>query len=195
MLEYKLKLDQLDLILSRLKEAFAKNLGASLDQVNLEIRNDKDINALADLKQNLIVLNTGMIDFANSFGIYSEDVLAAILAHELSHIYHKHKMKILPHFLLDLAGLISSLIKPTIGLPLWVIVKNILLSSSREQEKQADITGMKIARIAGYDPWGSVLFYEKFYQLRKYSISLFKTHPSSRERLKHLTEEVARCYY
>jgi predicted Zn-dependent protease len=95
------------------------------------------------------------------------------------------------HLLTDIGGFIFSVLKPTVGLPLWIIAKNISLRCNREQEKQADITGMRIACTAGYDPWGAILFYEKLSQLNRYTINLFKTHPSSRERLKRLISEAA----
>lgn len=131
-------------------------------------------NAAAFLAQNTIRVNGGLFDFADRFGDASKDLVAGVLAHELSHLYYHHRDESHPGSLLD------ELLGKT--------------SLDRQQERQADILGLAIACQAGFDPNGLVFFMEKLNQSTNGKNSSFASnHPPPVERLAYLKVEADVC--
>ena len=117
-----------------------------------------------------IVLTRGLVAIASS-----EDELAAALAHEISHVSHRH------------AAAREALGEKPIG------VKELYWASSvagyaRDQERDADRGGQALAAAAGYDPLAAAELLRKLDAIeRAESIaasipSFFATHPSAVER-------------
>ena len=127
-------------------------------------------NAYAAWWNNTISVTPGLLELAESEPQQEEDILAGVLAHELSHIFYRHY-------------------KGSKAQSLW---DEILGKSSldRIQEKEADVLGVRIACEAGYDPTGFVTYFEKS---PGRSSSFMSTHPSRRQRLDYLRAEAASC--
>ena len=151
----------------------------------------EEINAYASLQngQYLIVFTNG---FMRQFG-NDPDVLAAVFGHELGHHYLGHTQ---PDYAKnrDVAigvasqtlGAISSYFIPFSGLLVGNAVKGVGLSYSRDDERDADKFGMKLALKAGYSPCGSYRFAEKMNALGEgTTLTFLSTHPGNDERLKN----------
>jgi predicted Zn-dependent protease len=93
--------------------------------------------------------------------INSEDELAGILAHEISHVTERHhaqqaQRSTLPGLLTVPGNVVGSVVSPDVGkainVPLERAGQVYLSSFGREQETEADTTGMQLAARSGYDP-------------------------------------------
>ena len=151
----------------------------------------EDINAFASLQngQYFIVFTNG---FMRQFG-NDPDVLAAVFGHELGHHYLGHTQ---PDYAKNrdvtigvasqTLGAISSYFIPFSGLLVGNAVKGVGLSYSRDDERDADKFGMRLALKAGYSPCGSYRFAEKMSDLGQGpALTFLSTHPGNEERLKN----------
>jgi predicted Zn-dependent protease len=113
------------------------------------LNKDGSINAAANWKSNSIQVNKGLFRLIDEVGEKGEDVLAATLAHEMSHIFYRHP------------GYGSS------GQGLKGIFDELrgVTALDRVQETEADILGIRVACQAGYDPQGMLILMRVFAQL------------------------------
>jgi predicted Zn-dependent protease len=85
--------------------------------------------------------------------------------------------------------MISSYFIPFSGFFVGNAVKGAGLSYSRDDERDADQFGMKLALSAGFSPCGSYRFSSKMNQLgQSSSLSFLSTHPGNDERKKNSEE-------
>ena len=122
----------------------------------------------------------------------TEDELAMVLSHELSHLMLKHNegKTAVSAYLALFQLLLLTVIDPTgIGSFFFdVCVGNlaqyISASNSRICESEADELGLKILSLACYDVGKGTKIFEKFGLLENHAkTGWFSTHPSSDERL------------
>ena len=167
------------------------NLLANTEQIDLNkfnffiVNDNNEINAFAF--------------FGGNIGIYpelikvteSESELAAILAHEISHITHKHsarqllqQQKLMP---ITIAGaLATAIINP--NLTTLVLGSHIqhMLNFSRDNEQEADRIGIKILAKSGFDPQAMPNIFQRFNQLHTYQQKIpeyLLTHPMFESRI------------
>jgi predicted Zn-dependent protease len=148
---------------------------------------------VSNLLPRRIVVHEGFFKCFNP----TDDELALILAHEISHVIHDHngnnssyKMMFLVLQLLSFA-----FIDPTGGTYFFLIdyltsfISDILLASySREHEIEADSTGIIIAALGCFDTKNGVNIFSKFTSLEAdRSAGWMDSHPLSADRLKYLT--------
>lgn len=126
-----------------------------------------------------------------------EAELAGVIAHEVAHISEKHVVKELKiqgseaNATAGLARLIGgtsdaarSAFSQAVDKALDVLLKD---GYKREDEVQADRTGITYAAITGYDPLGLPRFLERISSIKAKSTEVLdKTHPGSEERVKRL---------
>eukprot|EP01102_Stenamoeba_stenopodia_P010610 TRINITY_DN321_c1_g1_i5.p3 TRINITY_DN321_c1_g1~~TRINITY_DN321_c1_g1_i5.p3 ORF type:complete len:158 (-),score=42.93 TRINITY_DN321_c1_g1_i5:449-922(-) len=129
-------------------------------------------------------MNLGSLQILVQNGVLNENELAAILAHEFGHAFARHTAEVF------------SLVMP-INI-LFVMLSNakakkafnllVSLPQSRSHEREADLMGIKIMAIAGYDPEYAISVSKRFLELEgndvKYAYT--RTHPLERERIKLL---------
>jgi predicted Zn-dependent protease len=139
----------------------------------------------------------------------SEDELAAVLAHEISHVTLQHGLSAIRTSNLTKAFTLigqSALEHSTQGRNLMaltdafdasiddIVNKMVVSGYSRDQELAADRAAVAILRAAGYDPWGLGSMLTK---LERYSGSrgsgFFKTHPPASERLAAIRGELGQA--
>lgn len=156
-----------------------------------------------DIKQTVINFEDESQAIVNLKGVTFEDVLAALLGHEMTHIASRHSMGLLCENLLRSALLtisrffIEQKIENTNNESLSSLESLIghLIEQfrSRENEFEADVTGCFLANKAGFDPRGALYLQE--FLLSKTSKEVQKmleyteflnTHPSSNRRLRAL---------
>ena len=140
-----------------------------------------------------LFLSRGLIALLNS-----DDALAGILAHEISHITEKHHVKqkrrsVIPG-LLTLPGkavgrVVSKDVGELINAPIENVGRAYLAGYSRSQETEADLEGIRLAAKAGYRPeaMAEVLIQmEAFIEITFNHDSeggFFDTHPTTPDRI------------
>jgi len=110
------------------------------------------------------------------FARYSDDEVAVVVAHELSHNILHHARR------LDAAGIQRGLLSE--------VGRNGRLF--RLTEDQADLLGMYLLRNAGYDPRSAVRFWRDHGGDVDGGLFRSRTHPSSAARARALEAEIAR---
>lgn len=125
----------------------------------------------------------------------SDDELAAILGHELSHSERKHARQ--QYERSQQTGIVGLVVSVATGIP-WASLGTSLVSTvmvrgySRGYELEADRDGMMAAYAAGYDPAEFLVVQAKLAQIAEQrgdgGASWLRTHPGGDERKKQLTE-------
>lgn len=136
----------------------------------------------------------------------SEDELAGVLGHEISHVVQRHSAKsqrksILPSIIavpgVVLGGTLGGELGDKIAAPFLGAGKIYLASFSRKQEAEADNLGIELAAKAGYQPMqlSSILSrMEKVIEAesgKSAKFSFFGDHPMTPDRMKAIREKSA----
>jgi hypothetical protein len=143
----------------------------------IRLNNESSINAAANWVTNSIQVNRGLFRLADKAGDKGEDVLAATLAHEMSHIFYRH-----PGYGSSGQG-VKGLFDELRG----------VTALDRVQETEADVLGIKVACQAGFDPQGMLILMRLFEQLDSSASSFMKNHPAAVERYNYLQGEATKC--
>src|ERR1700682_4214943 len=156
--------------------------------------NDRAINAFA-LPGGHIYINRGTIEAADN-----EAQLAAVMAHETSHVALRHgtnqaskaSAAQLPLGILGALLGSNSTGAALAQLGAGFTLNSLLLKYSRTDESQADIMGTQILYDSGYDPRGMGQFLEKIQALDQgnHRVAFFSDHPSPDGRVARVAEEV-----
>lgn len=156
---------------------------------------DRSVNAFA-LPGGHVGVHLGLIAVT-----VSDDELASVLAHELSHVTGRHIARSLSagqrSQTLGVAAMLLGLIAATRGASVDVANAAIVggqaaaaqaqLNFSRDMEREADRNGMAVLRAAGYAPAGMLGMFERLDQANRLNDSgaypYLRTHPLSSERI------------
>ena len=153
--------------------------------------NDPSVNAFA-LPGGHIYINTGLIAQADK-----ADMLAGVMAHEMSHVVARHAIKQAEQAQ-EINAIGSILLGQNPG-ALQSIVANILAGGamarfSREDEKQADDLGVGFMSAAGFDPHGMLDMFEKLLSLEKSqpgAVDKFLAdHPTTQSRINDIRNRI-----
>ncbi|HEY6944521.1 MAG TPA: M48 family metallopeptidase [Candidatus Acidoferrum sp.] len=155
--------------------------------------NDKAINAFA-LPGGYVFINRGAIEVADT-----EAQLAAVMAHELSHVALRHgtnqatKAQAAEGFLGIAGGIFGGSTGGALLTQLGAFaVGGVLLRYSRSAESQADVMGTQVLFDAGYDPRAMAQFFEKLEAETKGKNppEFLSDHPNPEHRLERVDEEI-----
>ena len=155
--------------------------------------NDKAINAFA-LPGGYVFVNRGAIEAADN-----EAQLAAVMAHELSHVALRHgtNQATKAEAAQGILGIAGGLFGDTVGGALMTqlgafAAGGVLLRYSRTAESQADIMGTQVLYDAGYDPRAMAQFFEKLGAETKGKLpaEFFSDHPNPEHRVERVDEEI-----
>jgi predicted Zn-dependent protease len=120
----------------------------------------------------------------------TEDGLATVMGHEVSHALLNHgQQRMSAGVLQELGGAVvstvtdSSLIMAAYGIGTTL---GGTLPFSRNHESEADHYGLILMAIAGYNPEAAVPFWERMSALGGGTIEFLSTHPSSSTRVRQL---------
>ena len=153
---------------------------------------DKMINALA-LPGGYIFITRGLLK-----EMKTEGQLAAVLAHETGHVVARDTMAALSRQLGMTALLAAAHVGGAPGRATRAadFVSAVLsLQYSRDDEKEADLTGLSYMTQAGYDPNGIVQTMEILNELQTvHPIEFFSTHPNPESRITYLKEKIVTRY-
>lgn len=171
-------------------QSLAKCLSSPKDVYTFKVLDDKEVNAFA-LPGGFIYVYKGLLA-----QVESDDELAGVLAHEITHADHHHAMKLmkksqpwdLATMAVILAGVFSG--KDITG-PSEVV--SVLQTSkingyTIDLEKDADAGGLKLMLKSKYNPVGMLTFMERLARTEAHSgsssvdMGIFRTHPYSDER-------------
>jgi Zn-dependent protease with chaperone function len=141
-----------------------------------------EVNAVA-FPGGFIYIFQGLIDI-----MPTDDALAAIIGHEITHATHRHWAKGTER---DWIASVASLALHTPLANLGALAGRTLLSLdySRHAEAEADRVGFGYLARAGYDPHGAVQAWEammKFSPTKKKTAAILRTHPVDTSRLQTL---------
>jgi len=155
--------------------------------------NDRSINAFA-LPGGFVFVNRGAVEAADN-----EAELAAVMAHELSHVALRHGTNQATKAQAAQAGvgLFGALFGGSTGGALLTQLGSftaggVLLKYSRSAETQADVMGTQALYDSGYDPRAMAQFFEKLNQETKGKNppQFLSDHPNPENRLERVDEEI-----
>ena len=150
----------------------------------------QDVNAFA-LPGGFVTVNMGLLEVAET-----GEEIAAVIAHEMTHVTHRHGMRAVLRRVGGLA-LVSMVFGGT-NLEVIAYAAEGLAEQahSRDQERDADDGGRELLMAAGIDPTGMATFFERL-EAQQGSLPgaavLLSTHPNPGERAK-TTREIAASF-
>ena len=145
------------------------------------------INAFA-LPGGYVVVFTGLMKKAES----GEEV-AGVLSHELNHVLQRHGLeRIVKNVgLLTVVAIVLGNQQGLIGMMKQLGVELLTLKFGREQETEADLTGLQLLQRAKIDPSGMIQFFERLSEKDEGRMEWLSTHPMSTARAERLKTERA----
>jgi Zn-dependent protease with chaperone function len=183
-----LESDTVTRYLTELTNPLILNIGDTSYHFQFAVVDNPEVNAFA-LPGGFIVVNSGLLLKADT-----PDEVAGVLAHELSHVVHRHHLRgvfnqfgssyLLNMFLGDLV-MVGDLVD--------FAGKLESLNFSREFETESDLEGLKLALASGYSSEGYISFFRKLQQIQGKSKTLssyLSTHPDSGTRIQDIENEL-----
>jgi predicted Zn-dependent protease len=154
-----------------------------------------EVNAFA-LPGGPIYINSGIVELCDT-----EDELASVIGHEMSHVAARHATQMLTTQNLTQLALIAAISVVPIPLPpiAWEGAKLgyvlALLTYSRGKEEEADELGLQVMNAAGYDPNGMAGMFRKLSEQQRSLPSVverfFSSHPLSEDRMEAAARRAA----
>jgi Zn-dependent protease with chaperone function len=186
---------KVDSYLTQLGTRLAQKLPTNGVQYPFEFHcvNDKAINAFA-LPGGYVFVNRGAIEASDD-----EAQLAAVMAHELSHVALRHGTNQATKAMLAETGLgiFGAVFGDSTGGALLTTLGSftaggVLLRYSRTAESQADVMGTQVLYDSGYDPRALAQFFEKLEadSKGKNPPEFFSDHPNPEHRVERVDEEI-----
>lgn len=170
----------------RVQSRLEASLGRKL---TINVLNDRSFNASAYPHGDMFI-NIGAVEALNE----DEDMIAAILGHEVSHVRLKHSLKRFQHQLLVntvVAGFLTGGDYEQLAPYLSAAITS---RYSRDNELEADRYGFVCAVKAGYAPTGAMRSFQTMASLDSgRTIGLFDSHPPSEYRARQM-EKLATSY-
>jgi hypothetical protein len=180
---------------NRVGQNLVKNSDAKVP-FTIKVLDTDEINAMA-LPGGFFYVNSGLI-----LACDSEDELAGVMAHEISHVAAHHAAREMTKLNYMQIGSIPLMIFTQgswVGYGIYeaaqLAVPMTFLMFSREYEAEADYLGIQYMYRAGYDPQGMVSIFEKLSSLEKHKpgalSKAFSDHPATPDRIAHVEDEIA----
>jgi Zn-dependent protease with chaperone function len=145
------------------------------------------VNAFA-LPGGYVVVFTGLMKKAES----GEEV-AGVLSHELNHVLRRHGLERIVKSLglMTVVAIVLGNQQGLIGMMKQLGVELLTLKFGREQETEADLTGLQLLQRAKIDPSGMIRFFERLSEKDEGRMEWLSTHPMSTARAERLKAELA----
>jgi len=156
-----------------------------------KVINDPSVNAFS-LPGGHVYINTGLIQQADK-----ADMLAGVMAHEISHVVARHAIKQVEQQ--QEISAIGSILLGQNPNAVQSVIANILAGGamarfSREDEKEADDLGVGYMSAAGFDAHGMLEMFQKLLSLEKSqpnAVSRFLSdHPTTQSRINDIQKRV-----
>ena len=145
------------------------------------------INAFA-LPGGHVVVFTGLMKKADS----GEEV-AGVMSHELNHVLRRHGLERIVKSLgvLTVVTIVLGDQQGLVGMMKQLSVELLTLKFGREQETEADVTGLQLLQRAKIDPSGMIKFFERLSEKDEGRMEWLSTHPMSTARAERLKAALA----
>ena len=180
---------------NRIGQNLVRNSDAKIP-FTIKILDTDEVNAMA-LPGGFFYVNSGLI-----LACDSEDELAGVMAHEISHVIAHHAARNMTRMNYVQIGMVPLMIFTQgtwTGYGIYeasqLAIPVTFLQFSRSYEAEADFLGVQWMYKAGYDPQGMVSIFEKLDALNKHkpgAISkAFQDHPATPDRIAAVEEEIA----
>jgi len=180
---------------NRIGQNIVKNSDSKVP-FTIKVLDTDEINAMA-LPGGFFYVNSGLI-----LACDSEDELAGVMAHEISHVAAHHaarEMTKLNYMQIGQIPLIIFTQGTWTGYGIYeasqLAIPLTFLQFSREYEAEADFLGVQYMYKAGYDPQGMVSIFEKLAALEKHKpgalSKAFSDHPATPDRIANVEDEIA----
>jgi beta-barrel assembly-enhancing protease len=160
---------------------------------DFKIVDDQTVNAFS-LPGGHIYINSGLIAQADK-----ADMLAGVVAHEISHVVARHSIKqIQQQQEINVIGSILLGQNPNAlaQIAAQVIAGGAMARFSRADEKQADDMGLQFMAQAGYDPHGMLDMFQKLLALDRSNpgsvARFFQDHPGTQDRIDDITGRISK---
>jgi len=160
-----------------------------------QVVDSPEVNAFA-LPGGPIYVNSALIELCDT-----EDQLASVLAHEMSHVAARHATEMLTTQNLTELALIAAISVVPVPIPpiAWEGAKLGyvlgLLKYSRGKEAEADRLGLQVMNAAGYDPTEMAVVFKKLaeqqHSLPSVVERFFSSHPLSEDRMHDVERRAA----
>ena len=154
--------------------------------------NHKTINAFA-MPGGYVFVTKGMLEKLDS-----ESQLAGVLSHEITHVVARHSAEAISRqtgLQMILITAAASTGSPGAAQAADAARQIIGLQYSKEDERQADLTGMNYMVTAGYDPNGMVETMQMLqHEEQSGPIDFLSSHPSSYSRIAYLSQRIETRY-
>ena len=161
---------------------------------------DREVNAFA-MPGGYMGLNLGLLGV-----VESRDELAAVLAHEMSHVMQRHIARTIgrqsretPLLLAAMAAaILAGIHNPQVGMAAvaggQAAAVSRELAFSRDMEREADRVGYGVFVQSGFNPWGFVSMFEKLQAASRINDNgdwpFLRDHPLTTERIADMQERV-----
>ena len=152
----------------------ANNINHSIE---FKVSEEDTVNAYANIDKEIFVYK-GLLEYVDT-----DDELAGVISHEMGHIINGHCAK--QGVLNSVIATVASLFKPktTAGTVTNQVGQQLAASKiSRNDEFEADLTGVDIMTKGGYNPLGMVSLLSKISQSY---IDILQSHPSGEKRIQN----------
>jgi Zn-dependent protease with chaperone function len=176
-------------LISKIGNALASASGRPYLHYHFKILDVKEPNAFA-IPGGYVYVTRGLINF-----VQSEDELAGVLAHEVSHIVFKHSLKqVADNSKLNICTVLAAILakEPDLAVLGSLISITVLNQYSRKYEREADLNAIRLTRAIGFNSLGLFTFLERLAikEASRYSVDpgIFQDHPSIQERLIYTRE-------
>ena len=156
------------------------------------ISDEEQANASAGIdksSQTVVIVTARMLSLIQN----DRDAMAALVGHEISHLAHGHGEERKQHAqAAAVIGTIAGVLLQVARIPLGSTIADVgtravLTAYTRDQEREADRSGLRYAYDAGFDPEGALRLFALLAKANSASpIPFLSTHPVSEERIADL---------
>jgi hypothetical protein len=166
------------------------------ERITFSVNHNKNVvNASGDSTYNNVIIEEGLFSY-----IESDDELAAVLSHEISHILLRHRGYNLPsgkkgmtsHAGEAMTALAAAGPAAFIGYGIGILIKNRIASSqevlSQNHETDADLKGLELMNQAGYSLQGMRTIMEKI--AADGAKNIWRSHPMGTERIAAIDKKI-----
>lgn len=188
------KPEKMQAYVNQVGQRLVKELDNNEFRFEFHIIDDATPNAFA-LPGGYIYVSRGLLAL-----LVTEDELACVLAHEISHVTQRHSVKQMSSSILpaiveipgNVVGLFSDRLGNLINAPISTGNALILSGYSRSHETEADTLGVKLAAKAGYQPQSMSNILTRlnaaveYTEQKKQEKSYFASHPYTPDRVENI---------